>query len=69
MERKRQRDFEDGNDGAAPTSPIQENDDMAPFSEDSEENILDAHAQVFDDDEEDGESEDLFGDNLEGYKR
>jgi hypothetical protein len=67
MERKRQREFEDGNEAVPPTSPIQENEDMTPFSEDSEENIQDAHAHVFEDDEDDVESEDLFGDNLEGY--
>jgi hypothetical protein len=65
MERKRQRELEDGNEGVPPTSPIQDHD-MAPFSADSEEDIMDdGDVHVFEDDEDDGESEDLFGDNLD----
>ena len=65
MDRKRQREVEDGNEGVPPTSPIHEND-MTPFSEDSDENIVDDALGIpFEDDEDEGDSEDLFGDNLE----
>jgi hypothetical protein len=65
MERKRQRELEDGNEGVPPTSPIHENE-MEPFSAEPEEDILDDEdVHVFEDDHDDGESEDLFGDNLD----